>query len=575
MTAHTAASQKYLLAFLLLSQTAIVNAVNLDAGELLNEQQRLQPGNQPKLNEPDKLEPVLEFDQNAAPDKINIKSIHFQHAEQLVGDAQLQAWVANAIGKQLSFAQLQQLTEHVTQQLRNAGYLLAKAYLPKQDVTNGVIQIIIIEGQVDKQNGVIIKGNKLRINELRLQDILEQNVRAGQALHKQALERSLLLINDLPGLSAQASLGAGQTPGTAKVTVNANEGPLLSGGVWGDNFGNHYTGNWRGNGMLNINDPFKMGDQLRLSMTGSEGILLGSARYAVPLMANGLNMEVHYSNLQYQIGRDLSALNLEGEANTVGNSFNFPFIRSRAFSLWGSAGYDHRALRDKGTNTVLSDREINEAVVSISTNSLDYWLGGGVTNSRLGMVAGNRSNDTADIKKDLLAKTQGSFAKFTYSLARLQKLNQQLSFYSTINGQQATGNLDSSEKFILGGPTGVRAYPVGEASGDHGWVINTELRWDVPYATRVGRLQMVGFIDTGHISLHDSVWAGAITSTSQKNNYQLSGGGISINLTQNNRYQISGTWAAPIGGNPGQVKGKNADGGSDSNRFWLQGMLWF
>jgi len=467
----------------------------------------------------------------------------------------------------------------VTEQLRNSGYLLARAYLPKQDVTNGTITITILQGQLDNTDSIDIKGENLRINQLQLQDILKQNFKAAQAVHKADLERSLLLMNDLPGIKAHAALAPGQRTGTSKMTVHANEGPLLTGSVWADNFGSHYTGNWRGNGLLNINDPLHIGDQLRLSMTGSEGIILGSARYALPIMAGGLGMDVHYSNMQYQIGRELTSATLEGEAITAGTSLNYPFIRSRAFTLLGSAGYEHRALRDNSRITQLTDRQINEAVINLTFSGIDKWFGGGINNGHIGVVTGDldRSDNAVDLKTDsLFAKTQGSFAKFSYNLARLQKLNNQVSFYGSINGQQASGNLDSSEKFILGGPNGVRAYPVGEASGDHGWVINTEFRWDIPYAMPLGKLQLVGFVDTGHITLHDQTYAGSLSTKNKKNNFQLSGGGISLNLTQNNRYQISGTWSAPIGGNAGRdFKGNNADGGRDSNRFWLQALVWF
>jgi hemolysin activation/secretion protein len=558
---------------------SIASATGLDAGQLLNEQQRLQPKNQLKINESEPEEKELKLDRDNAADKFKIKSIHFRGAENLVSDSQLQQWVANAINQELAFPQLEQLVEHVSRQLRDAGYLLAKAYLPKQDITEGVIQINIVQGLVDQANGLSINGKNLRIYESRLHNILQSSVRPGQALLKPDLERSLLLINDLPGMNAQASLGSGSSSGTSKVTINTSEGSLITGGIWADNFGNHYTGTCRGNGMVNINDPLKIGDQLRLNMTGSEGIIMGSARYSLPLMANGLGLEMHYSNLQYQIGRELSRSGLEGEASTAGSSLTYPFIRSRALSLVGSVGYEHRALRDKGLAGVITDRQINEAVANINANTVDSWLGGGISNARIGLVSGDldRSNNAGDFKADAKdAKTQGAFAKFTYSAARLQKLSNQFSFYSTINGQQASGNLDSSEKFILGGPSGVRAYSVGEASGDHGWVINTELRWDVPYPFAIGNLQVVGFIDTGHITLHDQAWNGALTSQSKKNNYQLSGGGISLTLAQANRYQISGTWAAPIGNNAGRDKfNHNTDGQSDDHHFWLQAMVWF
>jgi hemolysin activation/secretion protein len=475
MTVRTKAYLKSTIILVLALHSVADWAAGPDAGQLLNEQQRLQSRSVPKPNEPELIEPELQFDKNNTANTIKIKAIRFQGAEKLSTDSQLQQWVANAIGKALSFGQLQQLAAHVTQELRNAGYLLAKAYLPKQDITEGIIQINIVQGQVDGKEGVKINGKALRIDELQLQlqlqDILAQSVRPGQALIKQDLERSLLLINDLPGLNAQASVGSGTAPGTSNVNINASEGPLLGASLYGDNFGNHYTGTWRGNGMANINDPFKIGDQLRLTMIGSEGLLLGSARYAVPLMANGLKMEAHVSHLQYQIGRELASAQLEGEATSVGTSLNYPFIRSRAFSLWGNVGYEHRALRDKALASVISDRQLNEAVVGINANNFDNWLGGGISNAYLGMVAGNldRSDNAQNLADDLQgAKTQGSFAKFTYNLARLQRLTDQLSLYATINGQQASGNLDSSEKFILGGLAGIRAYPIGEASGDNG-----------------------------------------------------------------------------------------------------------
>lgn len=575
-------SFKYTKAFvaaLIFGQTAQAQDLLPDAGTLLNQQQRLQPKSRQQQEEAEPIVPELKLDDVNGADKINVQRIQFQNAQNISTEAQLQQWVKNAIGKQISFAQLQQVADQVTEQLRNSGYLLARAYLPKQDVTNGTITITLLQGQLDNSEAIGIKGENLRINQLQLQDILKQNFKAAQAVHKADLERSLLLMNDLPGIKAHATLAPGQQTGTSKMTVNASEGSLLTGSVWADNFGNHYTGNWRGNGLLNINDPLHIGDQLRLSMTGSEGIILGSARYALPLMANGLNMDVHYSNLQYQIGRELTSAGLEGEATTAGTNLNYPFIRSRAFTLLGSAGYEHRALRDNSKQAQLSDRQINDAVVNLTASGIDKWFGGGINNGHIGFVAGNldRSDNALDRITDAKnAKSQGSFAKFTYNLARLQKLNNQVSFYGSINGQQASGNLDSSEKFILGGPNGVRAYPVGEASGDHGWVINTELRWDVPYAIPIGKLQLVGFVDTGHITLHDHTYAGALSSATKKNSFQLSGGGISLNLTQNNRYQISGTWSAPIGGNPGRdFRGNNADGGRDSNRFWLQAMVWF
>ena len=52
--------------------------------------------------------------------------------------------------------------------------------------------------------------------------------------------------------------------------------------------------------------------------------------------------------------------------------------------------------------------------------------------------------------------------------------------FSATAGQLADKNLDTAEKFYLGGPGGVRAYPQGEATGDQGYRLSGELRLLVP-----------------------------------------------------------------------------------------------
>src|SRR4029077_11503587 len=76
--------------------------------------------------------------------------------------------------------------------------------------------------------------------------------------------------------------------------------------------------------------------------------------------------------------------------------------------------------------------------------------------------------------------TQGNFNKFNYDVRRQQRLTDDASLLFSASGQLASGNLASAEKMSLGGPNGVRAYPVGEATGDSGIVTQTELRYIIP-----------------------------------------------------------------------------------------------
>jgi hemolysin activation/secretion protein len=156
----------------------------------------------------------------------------------------------------------------------------------------------------------------------------------------------------------------------------------------------------------------------------------------------------------------------------------------------------------------------------------------------------------------------------------LQRVVNRLTTFVSLNAQWVNQNVDSSEEFTLGGPGGLRAYPIGEASGDEGWLANIELRYDVPRIA-FGDLQVLAFIDTGHVVLEDRRW-GAAPNVAGTNSYGLTGAGLGANFTQGTRYSVRTAWAKQLGRNDGRnAFGHNTDGRNDSNHFWLQALYWF
>lgn len=77
----------------------------------------------------------------------------------------------------------------------------------------------------------------------------------------------------------------------------------------------------------------------------------------------------------------------------------------------------------------------------------------------------------------------GRFTKLSYLFSRQQVLTNYISLFTSISGQIVDGNLDSSEKFYLGGAYGVRAYPVNEAGGDEALLGKMEVRYRVSNTT--------------------------------------------------------------------------------------------
>lgn len=552
-----------------------------DAGTLLREEQSLQrrpPERLPEKEASETIRPEL------APVKgvtVTLVSVSFHGGEDLATPEELQALIQNTIGKKLNYTETKALADTVTKYLRDKGYLLARAYLPQQDVTNGAIEIVILKGRLDSnaEEAITIKGENLRINEPRLKKMVSTRIKPGDALNRTDLERTLLLINDLPGVSARSVIEPGTSPGTARLVLDTKEGPLISGRAWFDNYGSRYNGEGRGNGMLSINDPFGFGDQLTATVSGSENKTTGIFNYSMPLGWNGLRFSLSAATLQYEVGKEFGDADLEGSATTFSSQLTYPLLRSRRCNWNISTSYERKATKDKAVGINTKNRRINAFSIGLAGRRIDTFSSRSLSTWSAMAIAGKQdlSKNAIDLANDqATAKTNGSFKRYVYSMGHLQKLPHSFSAYCGITGQLASGNLGSSEKFSLGGPNGVKAYPVSEASGDEGWLASFELRYDMPTRFRYGNLQLQAFADTGNIRLYHNPYPGAVTNATGNNRYQLSSAGLGLNFYLNNRYNFRLAWAIPIGDNPGRsATNLDADGKDRGSRFWLQSMVMF
>ncbi len=555
-----------------------------DAGTLLQEQQhqqrRVPTRDRAQADAPEQDRRVMPAaDPNGA--SVTVKEIRFTGAEGVANERDLQAVVAPALGQTVDFAGLQQVANWVTQYLRQRGYILVQAYLPQQDITEGLITLAILQGRLDGQTGdmITVQGQGLRIDEKRLEAMATATLVPDETVRQKDLERTLLLMNDLPGVSAGSSLSAGKTPGSARLNVNVTEGPRLSGMLWSDNYGSRYSGIWRGNAQVNLNDPWGRGDQVRGFGTFSKDYTAGTLGYSLPIGNRGLRLSADVTTLTYELGKQLTAAQLEGDALTVPVRLTYPLIRSRKRNVYATLGYAWKALEDTAAGVVYRDRRVSSGMVGLQADSRDRWMGGGFTDGYVGVTFGDLdlSKVATDVATDQAgARAAGSFARINYRVSRVQNLDGPWSFYAALQGQWAGNNLNSSEKFSLGGPYGVRAYPVNEGRGDQGFLTNVELRYSLPKPTILGQWQFKAFYDTGFVKLNKDNYAGGVATATGRNLYSLSGAGVGVNLVKAGRYNVTASWATSVGPNPGRdATGMNADGMDDSHQCWVQGIVWF
>lgn len=408
-------------------------------------------------------------------------------------DALLATWE----GRQLSFADLQRITLELTRLYRAEGYLLAQVYLPEQDVEDGEVLIQVLEGSVSDIR--ITPQGALRQHPERLRALLRQGAPEGQTLYGPALERALLLVNDLPGIHAQAALEPGKSVGTSDLELLVAPQALLSGGVQLDNHGLESTGEYRLGGDLHLLDPLGIGDRLSLRALGSErgGLVNGGIDYSLPLGDHGTRLRVGANHLEYELGDRFRALDGHGRASVFEIGLSHPLIRQRGHNLYLQGSYAHKRLTDV-LDAVGSDssKRIDLFNVGLDWQYLDPW--NAINSAHITWSEGRlRLLDDNECLLDGLPGglgCEGRFSKLQAGLARSQPIAPGWKLLLGVNGQRAFANLDSVEKFSLGGPFGPRAYPLGEASGDHGWLASGELQWQA-----LQHLTLGAFIDYGWV----------------------------------------------------------------------------
>lgn len=483
----------------------------------------------------------------------------------LIPEQELLDHVQDTVGRQLSLAQLKLVTVRLADYYRTKGFL-ARVFLPRQTIEDGVVEIVIVEARL---GGVDI-GLPLpeRADAERARQMLLAQQPRGEPIRTDDMLHALRVINETPGFAATAVAQAGGNEGETNLLLKIDDTPLLTGLAMIDNHGTKATGVERTIASINLNNPGGAGDQATLMVLGASGNFFTRLGYGFPLGIYGARISVGTTSLSYRLGGDFAELRANGWARLDNVAASYPLVRLAEGSLTLSLALDQKHFVNNANGANTSDKFIH----LVSGGASGEWGDGldgkwqGSANLVLGKTDLGLNHD--DLAADrAAARTHGHFAKIVWSLAHSQKAGADGEIALNLSGQRSEDNLDSGERFALGGPTGVRAYPVSEASGDEGWLLAAE------YRHRFGdEVQLAAFLDAGGVLLHKKPWPGWDGGApGQKNRYMLNGGGISATWKQRGNFVMTAGWAMRMGGNPGaNAKGRDNDGTRYGQRLWWQ-----
>ncbi len=507
---------------------------------------------------------VAPMEQAASEPKI--KKINFK-GNQRINDQQLSRVVEKYVGVMINTDVLIQATEAVNNFYRKMGYL-AFAEMPNQDLTDGTVLIQIAEARF---SGAVVEDPTGQLSKTNLvQKTIENQQPKNALVDLKAIDKASSAVAEIPGVKASVSLRPGANSGETEAVATIAEGKKIDGNVSIDNAGAKSIGELRALGKVTLNNPLGLGDSADAQAVHSKGMDFLRVGYSLPVGYSGWRAGINASSSQYHlVASEYISLNAKGPSSSQGVDLSIPLLREKDTQLSLQFAYDQKRFRNEAAGEVQSQ---------YSGSALTSTLSGSASQSQFSTTSGSvqlvrgaidLSGSTAShVSSDSsTVQTAGNYAKLKFNISQKLDFDSKNTGLISLQSQFANKNLDSSEKFYLGGMQGVRAYPTNEAGGSLGNLVTME--WQRQFMLQDNRWTASGFVDYGDVTVNrNNDYLGASTL----NKYSLSGYGLWLGASVPSKQGISTfrlIWSHRLGNNPGasSTTGADQDGTRVYNRF--------
>jgi hemolysin activation/secretion protein len=440
------------------------------------------------VTDPLKREDAVKPAVKPAPDAVRflVREIRFT-ASEILSPEELEGVARDYRGKQVTFAELQELAQRINALYKAKGVVTAQAVIPPQDVSEGIVQVRLVEGRVGKLN---LEGNA-STRESYVTNRL--SLKRADLVDLGRLESDLIRFNRTNDAQLRAELKPGTEFATTDVWLTLAEPPQHDLRLFLDNSGSASTGEWRG-GVTYLNRSL-LGyrDDLSLTKSGAGGQESYAASYGVPMNRLGGRASLAwYKDRTANKYGPLAPLEITGESQAYILALRQPVHLAQRTQVDLLAGGKKRDSSTRISGVFLQGIETRDANFGAEAQLTDpgaFWLASYTVTSGEAEIAGVANRD--------------HYAAGRGTLRHLRDLGSGWSFRGNFNFQN-TGNelLPSSEQFFIGGEYSVRGYPLGVRSGDQGYSINLELHHPIE-ARAAHDIALSGFffLDNGYVKV--------------------------------------------------------------------------
>lgn len=504
----------------------------------------------------------------AVPDIPRIKRFEFLGNSVYSADVlrkQIAAWV----GQPINIPALERAAEAISGLYRQEGWL-AKVELPSQDLTDGTVQILVVEAVL---SGIDVQASPQAAVPASIpRNFIEHATPVNEPLSLKKLERATQLINELPGVDSSLALRPGENPGQTEAVLTLGDRKPHEGSVMVDNGGSRSTGNLRATGQATLKSLWERGDLTSLQWSKSQGLSSMRMSYSEPWGSSGLRGGFFASAGKYELEMQSNTTEKStayGPTNSLGLELLYPWLRNATSSINWTASLERKRFTNHFAEQLLSDYRSHTFSTGFNGQFQDPWKGSNSASLMFHLGYLDLTGSPNEASDSITARAAGMFNKTRLQWVRQQKLSDVDALQLGWQSQWASKNLDGSEKIFLGGAQGVRAYPVNEAGASAGHIANLEwfrqVQWDDGLP-----LTFSAFKDVGYATVNKYTWG----PNESLNKYALRGHGLSVSTAINSMWgqsQLKVTWAKRLGLNPmaNSTSGTDQDGTLNINRFWF------
>ena len=421
------------------------------------------------------------------------------------GNTKIKSKVLESIGSdvidhEIYFEDLLTYALRISRYYQSKGYLTSYAYVPAQQIKDGVVTICIVESTV---GDVEVTGNKwARTWYLKNVMMGRDGLREGTVFNARALQGALREMNEETYMQAQSTIS--KNGDDTKIDLEVRDKfPLRFNFSW-DDYGRTYTGVQRASFLLGLDNLTGFGDKIyggTILSSGSTGVLAG---YSIPVSPYGTRLSFDYSNSNINLGGPYRFLNVKGRSQSLGFRVTHPIIRNAKTDVVVYTGIDFvdADTYSKRLNYTLSDYKlyvIRSGIRGIRDDKYGRWLG------TLGVDVGLGGTSK------LATPSDGTFVKIVAGATRVHRLWGRVIGLVRINGQYSPNKLFAVEQMQMGGPYTLRGYQPAELIGDYGVTGTVEYRFPFPFMNRISqkideRLKLAVFYDWGWLGENGNIY---------------------------------------------------------------------